>query len=139
MLLKSFDQVGKYYDILSSKIVSSNEERKSVGWFKMINRSMSALYVENQNIVYYFNKQTWIINPAHKAVTKIIKDHKKSFSLLVGHSIAHKFVYIFDDKLMSVMPFGYIDEEDFDWGLFLSQIINDQERQNRIINQLTTN
>lgn len=134
ILLKSFDKATDYLDVTTKKIVSDIDGRKTVGWFKLLNGSISSLYVNKKQLIYQFDDQMIELTNHVSSVEKLDGD-KKKFSLFYGNNLVHDFEYTFSDELLNVTPFEYIEIEDFDWGVFLSEVINNDNRKLRVINQ----
>lgn len=134
MFLKSFDKATDYLEVATKKIVSDIDGKKTVGWFKLLNGSISSLYVNKRQLIYQFENQMIELTNHDSSVEKLDED-KKRFSLFYRNNLVHDFEYVFSDELSNVTPFEYIDIEDFDWGIFLREIINNDDRKLRIINQ----
>ena len=92
--------------------------------------------VSGSTIVYKNKYKEITLTATHRATVEKLADNKKKFSLFFNNDEIDRFEYIFSDELLNLSPFEYIDEEDFDWGFFLSEIINNPDRQRRLIDNI---
>lgn len=59
---------------------------------------------------------------------------EKVFYLYDGTSMITKFIYPVEPSYNQLSPFEYLDDDEFDWGLFLLNIINNPLRKIEFIN-----
>lgn len=75
-----------------------------------------------------YGKEKFLITKSHKVFLKKKSNVLNEFSLVDQNKVLVKFLYSIPDSKLNVSPFKYIDEDNFKWADFLSNIINDEER-----------
>ncbi|MCW5921687.1 MAG: hypothetical protein KIS77_05040 [Saprospiraceae bacterium] len=136
-LLKNFDSANKYLDLDSNKIMEYSSQVKINGWYKLIDNIPSALLVTANRLYFIWNnKKKLITNNTYIKIDDLKDLNKKTLKLYEPAMLIFQFDYNVDDNYSNVTPFEYIDDEDFDWGLFVSNIINDTERKNNFIKNI---
>ena len=134
-MLQSFDSATKFLD-LNTLIVKNEGNPVTIGWYKIVNGMICAFYVRNNNLMLKYGENDFLISSSSKAKSILINDNFYAFRLFEESKVIFEFLYEANKSLFNLEPFDYLDEEDFDWGLFLSNIINDPERKERILLQM---
>lgn len=132
-MLQSFDSAKEFLDTETLLVKISEDKAVTSGWYKIVNGKICAFYVKNSNLILKYGENDFLISGLSKAKSILIKDCIYTFQLFHQSRIVCEFLYESDKSLFNIAPFDYLDEEDFDWGLFLSNIINDTERKERVL------
>mgnify|MGYP006357738991 FL=1 len=135
-LLKSFEKGNEYKDIISNTIYILSFNENSVGWFKYIKGVLSAVYVQENSLFFKFGNYCVNVFDIIECSVTYIDDNYSSFTLYDVNRLKINFCYKHNKELYAIEPFDYIDEEDYDWGIFLCNIINDKERTMNIIQNI---
>lgn len=134
--LQSFDSAKEYISLSTGIKYLKSKDVKTKGWFKYIDNVLSALFFENNDFFILYNDIKVQINDNIRA--SILRGNDKYiFQLFDGNNddLLLQFYYSFDEQLFSLssVTSSFVEEEDFNWGLFLVNIINDENRRSRII------
>ena len=132
LYLRSFSDINNILELNSLEEVES-KDAKIKGFYSFIKDKISALYVENNKLLFKYNDQIELIDDNVRAeIEQIGKEFR--FILLSANKILLEFIYSVDsDELGNEPPFSFIENEHFNWGLFLKNIINNKKRKNNII------
>lgn len=133
-LVRNFDSFKEYYSIESKEFCSSDSEVEIIGWYKIIDDTICALFVENSGLCIFWKNEKYFV-----------EDHDSMTVFNTKFSTVKKIVYmkngqpVFDleyeveENYCKNTSLDYIEDEDFDWGLFLSNVINNDARKKNII------
>lgn len=135
-LLKNFDSANEYLDLDSNKIIKCLSEVKINGWYKIIDNAPSALLVSANRLYFIWDSNKHLVTDSTYIKidkSKILNNNLKLYEI---ETLIFQFNYDADENYSNLSPFEYIDDEDFDWGLFVSNIINDTERKNNFIKNI---
>ncbi len=135
-LVHNFDLFREYYDIDAKRFCSFKTLRKSIGKYKMIEGKMTGLLVEDNALYFLYGETRFLVTGACKVLLNKISKTAGEVSFVNTGEVVVSFLYEFVGGELNVAPFEYIDEEDFDWGLFLANVINDPERKKTFITNL---
>lgn len=138
-LLGNFDVFKEYYNIETKRFYSFDTLQKTVGIYKIIKGKMTGLLVKDDNLYFLFGEEKFLITDSHKGLLKEKSNAEKEFNLIYRNEVVVRFSYPLPDPKLNVSPFEYIDEEDFKWGDFIANIINNQERKKNFIANLMEN
>lgn len=139
MLLRNFDFAKKYFDFNLKIELEKTSNPPINGWYKFIDELMTALLTINNNLYFIYGEKKFLIKDSCKALIKEYSKAENEFRLVDGNNILIKFLYPlpldFELDFMDVTPFQ--SDDDFKWGDFLANIINNKERQRNFIINLT--
>ncbi|RFZ84318.1 hypothetical protein DYU05_01445 [Mucilaginibacter terrenus] len=134
--IRSFDFVNEYLDFENISQLGFNTSKIRWGIFKKTIDATIILLVESEKFYFIHSGKIYEINYHITASITIVNSSNCAFSLFYDDLLISTFTYQVDKLLYNISPFEYLDEEDFDWGLFLVNVINDPERQQRIIENI---
>lgn len=132
ILFQSFDEINQIYDLDKKSSYVIDVTPKTCGWYKVIEDKVSAIYAFKGQIHLIYNKIQISLNQTMNSKIKN-KNGIQIFTLKNNNLPILTFEYSSENSLKGVEPFDYIDDEDYDWGLFLSNIINNVNRQHLFI------
>jgi hypothetical protein len=125
LVLRNFESFNDFFDLESRKNLPYKDDYYIVGCYKLIS---------NNNIVFIYeinnDKYIGLNDIVHKidedSSVRLIKVNDKINRILLyqNHIIILEFNYEHDRRLFNVPPFEYLDEEDFDWGLYIMNFLN---------------
>lgn len=136
-LLKSFENANEYLILENMERTIRPVGQKSVGWYKIVGGHPRTLVVQDSKLFLTYKDKKVSIDANTMSKTSEIGENLSSFELIKTGNTQISFTYEHDKSLISVEPFDYIDAEDFDWGLFLSNIINNKSRKAALIERLS--
>ncbi|WP_108822442.1 hypothetical protein [Dysgonomonas sp. Marseille-P4361] len=146
-LLKDFNRHSRYIEFTSKEqYFDSSRLSPIIGWFCKFENNFSALYIENDILYFLFNNNKAHISPNIKVelsqpllidTSSPLKLYQREFNMYERKSLFRKkllfsFRYIVEEFYQLTME----NEEDFDWGLFVANIVNNHKRQKTIIELL---
>lgn len=140
IIVQNFDEFNKYLDIESGTEIIQNKLKKTNGWYKNLNKSICALYIKNSMLcIKLDNLEIKITDNLKPKIKQISKDFNEFQLLDEKDTIIFSFLY--DSKIEFLgSPFEYLnDDEEFDWGLFLHNIISDTKRKSIFIENNNNN
>lgn len=137
-LLQNFDFATKYLDYQSQIEVQGILDPKISGWYKFVNGLLSALLVIDGKLYFLYGADRFLIMDSHRILLKRTSKDKNECILINGNNVLLRFSYLVPDLELNISPFEYLDREDFIWEIFLSKIINDQDRKRNFIANLKT-
>lgn len=135
-LLKNFDLFKEYYNIDNKQFCSFENLQKTVGIYKIIKSIMTGLLVEDGILYFLFGEEKFVLTKFHSVLLEVKSNVENRFSLISGNDLFVSFLYLIPSTKLNVSPFEYIDEDDFNWGIFIANIVNDKERQRSFIMNL---
>jgi len=129
-LLWNFDEFGKYFDLESKIFLNFNEIKFNYGCYKIINDDFTAIYVDNNELYFSFNHNLLLLND--NTTAKILKLSNGLFKIEIFENTVKKycFDYRVDLQYSKNEPFN---NDDDDWGIFLSELINNKSRRMEFI------
>lgn len=135
ILLRNFDFANKYYNYQSKIEMNDTSFPRIKGWYKLINGIVSGVIVKENDLYFLYGDKEFLIKDSYQAII----NHKtvNEFCLKTEKDIVVKFNYSIPNIDLNISPFEYIDEDDFKWGDFLAKIINDKNRKNNFIENLS--
>jgi len=136
-LLRSFDNATEYLNVDTIERELLPAGQKVVGWFKMIHSLPCMLVVEHERLLIKYNHTSIEINETTEANTLPVANRVSQFELMSDEGFTLKFTYEHEQVASSEAPFDYIEDEDFNWGLFLSNIVNDHSRTQALIKRFS--
>jgi hypothetical protein len=124
-LLWNFDEFGKYFDLESKIFLNFNEIKFNYGCYKIINDDFTAIYVDNNELYFSFNHNLLLLND--NTTAKILKLSNGLFKIEIFENTVKKycFDYRVDLQYSKNEPFN---NDDDDWGIFMSELINNKSR-----------
>ncbi|MBW3518750.1 hypothetical protein [Flavobacterium sp. NKUCC04_CG] len=136
MLLRNFDYATKYFDYKSKTELKMTSNPQVNGWYKFIYEVFSALLVIDNNLYFLYGERKFLITEFHRVLLKEKSNTENEFSLMNRNDVLVSFLFPIPDPKLNVLPFEYIDEDDFKWGDFIAKIINDGERKRNFVMNL---
>ncbi|NDV68509.1 hypothetical protein [Dysgonomonas sp. 25] len=138
-LLKDFRRFGRYIESSSKQEhIDNSLPIKIAGWFCELENAFSSLYLKDDALHFSFNETNIIIDsdvtvklstPTLINSTSSLALYEKQFMLYEREKLLLSFKYTIDEFYQITME----EEEDFDWGLFVSNIINVPKRKKQIL------
>ena len=127
-ILSNFDKFKEYCDIDSKVFFHLEVPPKSIGLYKIIEYIFSAIFVVNYKLFFVYNTDEYeITNNYHLKISRTNKKYQKNAELYEDDTLMLEFIYEWEKSYSEYPEFGMTDDQDFDWGLFLSNIINNKE------------
>ncbi|MCR8559143.1 hypothetical protein KXD93_15910 [Mucilaginibacter sp. BJC16-A38] len=115
--------------------LTDNSKRKTVGWFTDIDGLISGLFADHNKLFLQLNDLRYVVDERTTAKTEILNvNGQRKFSLFDETSLIASFKYSVEIAFNHIPPVEYLDDDEFDWGLFLSNIINNASRKTEFIN-----
>ena len=141
MILRNFDFASKYLDYELMREFENSLGPSINGWYKFLENQLTALIVKDNNIFFLYGNKEILITKSHRALIEKVNIDESTFFLLNRDNILIKFNYKHPDlKFKYPPPFDYIDPKDFNWGEFIANIINNEEKKkNYIFNLMNQN
>ncbi|MEM1319093.1 MAG: hypothetical protein AAGG75_02490 [Bacteroidota bacterium] len=137
-LLRSFDRRNLFLDLDAFDIVEGADSNSEIGWFKFIGSVLTGIYHFNNELLFLYDKASIPLDALTSAKVFPVEGDTYNFTLSIESTIVLDFLYEFNQEILceAYDTTGFLEREDFDWGLFLSHIVNDKARQKRmLINQ----
>lgn len=136
-LLKSFDAYNLYFDVDSKSIIESVSVVRYFGWYKVVNDLLTGLLVKSRKLYFLYGTSEILVSDQFHSEIKHNDESNSTLELYEGSELICKLTYQTDNFLHGIAPFEYIDEEDFDWGLYISNTINNPETRSNLIDNLS--
>jgi hypothetical protein len=134
MLLKNFEIDRLYFDLETRDQYLQDAVHKISGWYKFINNTFSALFVFENKLYFQLDNEKYSIEDNHSIILENNEySNTKTVKVYGDDTIVLQFVYDVLKENFNVSPFEYIDSEDFDWGEFIANRVNNKERKFRFI------
>lgn len=145
LLLKDFKRLDRYLDIENVKqYFDTSFALKISGWFYEFEDNVSSLYLKDNILHFSYNDVDITINP--NVCVEIsnptlidsslpLKLYEKQFILYEKKNPLVSFKYTIEEFYQITME----EEEDFDWGVFTSNVINAPKKKKQIIEFLKSN
>ncbi|MDR2954386.1 MAG: hypothetical protein LBV43_04830 [Prevotella sp.] len=144
LILKSFNQFNYYLDFSSGKEVVSNSVLVNKGLYYKENNCISALYINDRILYFSWAADIHLIdnNSFIKLETlKKIDDNsvKKQIQLYQDKKLSLSFYYtaFFGYSFMNPFDNWNDTDEDWDWGLFVANRINNKKNKIEFIDSLS--
>jgi len=135
-LLANFNRANEYFDLETKIVKRIPNSPKTVGWYKNVKGGWVILLIKNSKFYISYNGKEFEIKSNYFAQVKTLPfslfnrftlfDKEKS---VLSFKYLKNFIPVFSGSPLS----AFVSREDFNWGLFLSNIINDKNKQERII------
>jgi hypothetical protein len=139
MLLRNFNAYKEYFNTADKRVVVSESPLPTMGWYKIIDDNFSALEVINHSLYMVWNELKFELEDNYSStISKSDTPNYFTFNLFLKKELVFKFEYKTAETYNHVPPFEYIDDEDGDWGLFLTNIVNIEYRKLNMINYFMT-
>ena len=134
VILQSFDDFNKCLELNSSKEIIKENTIKTVGWYHIIDDLISCLFHLDGKFYIRYSTNQFIINK--KSFAKVTKSAESLhiFEYYNNNSLLITFKYLSEPLDYDSNLFGLVENEDNNWGLFLANIINNNQRMDNIIN-----
>ncbi|MET3129479.1 hypothetical protein ABID42_004603 [Arcicella rosea] len=137
-ILRNFDDANIFINLELKRNIQDSSISSCNGLYKLINNELSALFVSDYKLYFILGDE---IKPV---------DDTFNVKIVNGSNGTEKLVKIFNDEvlvfqfsyappsteLLNIAPFEYIDEEDFNWGMFIENVINNKNRKRDFIRNL---
>ncbi len=138
-LLRNFDKGNEYLDIVQMRSSTKNYDSNMSGWYKLINGDVSGIVIENSNLYILWKNTKYLIDDSSKVIIEdcALNSKSKKFSFFQSGNLIYSFQYKAENYSLDSSPFEYIDYENYDWGCFLSNIINNKSRRSQIIENIS--
>lgn len=137
-LLRNYNKGNEYLEMESEKKIQKNYDSDIIGWFNLVNGIVSGIAVLDNKLFLLWDKKKCLITD-FSLITLKKYDEKSSlriFEYSESGELIVSFIYEVDEDFSGTSPFEYIDYEEYDWGYFLSKVVNDKKRRNTIIENL---
>lgn len=137
-ILRNFDDANMFFNLELKRNIQDSSISSCNGLYKYINNELSALFVSDYKLYFILGDE---IKPV---------DDTFNVKIVNGSNGTEKLVKIFNDEvlvfqfsyappsteLLNIAPFEYIGEEDFNWGVFIGNVINNKNRKRNFIRNL---
>jgi len=136
-LLRNFELHDILFDLESGKEFKNLEPVTNIyGWYRQIEDVLTALYVEKNELYFLFGTTTFHVGDHCKV--DLIQLTENTMELLIYHKedLIVRFSFPFAPKFNYPSPFGYLNDLEQDWGLFIQEIINNPLRRRNMISNL---
>lgn len=130
-LLCNFDDYDTYYDIETNNYLNFNEIQTNCGCYKIIYNDFTAIYAVKNELYFRFNDKKLIINNDTSAKMIKLQNGLIRFEIYQNNIQQLCFDYRIEFQYSKHLPFDYIDDDD--WGQFLIELINDENRRAEFI------
>lgn len=139
-ILRNHDNINEYFSLDKNELIKSNNTLLYIGLYKMINDEICMIYVESENLYIKWRKFLFLIDDSFRAKIKTVKQIDsntgiKKFQLyqyrfFTQNKLLFEYEYSMSFGYSITNPFDSIEEsdEDWDWGLYLCNIINNKDR-----------
>jgi hypothetical protein len=138
LYLQSFDNANECMELNKLILTKKTVGIRTAGWYKHLEGKLSALYVRSG--FFFVRYDTVDVSINNDMTARVIGNGIKwKFSLVKGDNLIIEFDYpISYDNINPEYDFTpFVEDEDFNWGLFLSNIINNKSRMDNIIAQIS--
>ncbi len=134
MYLQAFDDAAKSMDLDTLEVVLKKEGIRTVGWYQYVENKLSALYFKEED--FFVRYDNLCVKVEEGGIAKVEKENDRyQFSLYRKDHLVLAFKYLVSDPSIApefdLTPF--VEEEDFNWGLFMCNIINSRSRMGNIL------
>jgi hypothetical protein len=128
-LLTNIDLANEYFDTEEHSFFVDVPGRKSVGFYKNCNQVISAIFADNGGLfIRVSDKMYEITEDCAAELTKCNNLGWRFFSLFREKALVMQFTYLTEYNYSHIPPFEFLDDEEFDWGEFLKNVVNSEER-----------
>jgi len=135
-LLINIDNIREYYDMSNGHFLCYDTLRKTIGLYhKNSNQMMTGIYTENGRLFLMIRDRILEIGGDHKVAVEKLDDLNRKCLLFEHGKCIENFDYQAEDDHSQYPPFEYLDSENYDWGVLLSNIINNRQRRMEFIEQ----
>lgn len=133
VFLQCFDDFSLKLNLNNRKIVKDFLSITTTGWYSVVQNKISALCLTKTDDYLLFGDVKIVIKENFNARWVVVKD-QNVFELFEDSTLILSFSYFLvnGNDLDRSNLFGFVEQEDFNWGGFLSNLINDRERRNLI-------
>ena len=138
MLLRNFDSASTYFNSQLKIELKDINNPKINGWYKIINDRISALFVRDSQLYFKYGSLEKLINGDLHVVINKKSINEAEFSLCDEDNVLVNFLYDVPNSIVITSPFEYLNDDDFQWGIFIMNIINDKERRGNFIRNLSS-
>jgi hypothetical protein len=134
--LQSFQNYDKILNLSNHNILNKIETTgPTSGWYTHINEALCYLLFDKIQIFFSFGERVYKIDES--IVAKLLKSESENvFELYKKEDLLISFTYPKTPEYLEGNIFGFVEDEDFDWGLFLVNIINSRARQEIIFEEI---
>ena len=135
--LQSFDNYNELLDLFNYQIIQRGENKSQTkGWYKYIQNKLCYIYFKREEILLSFDNNIVTIKSDFLAQNYVI-NNCYFFELKANENLVLNFSYTVNgNRYLNDDIGGFIEDEDFDWGLFLVNLINNKKRQRVIVENM---
>jgi hypothetical protein len=131
--LQAFDKAVKAIKLDTLEVISKEGEVRTAGWYQYLQDKLTALYFQEDD--FFFRYDNLCVKVEEGITAKSEKENGQyQFSLYRKDQLILGFKYSVSDYFfeseVDLTPF--VEAEDFNWGLFLCNIINSRSRMDNI-------
>lgn len=139
ILLRNTDFGKEYFELNSGEFIIQDYDSEISGWYKLIKGVISGLVVINSNLYMLWGSNKYLITDFSYVKTQEIKNASsfKKLEFYDSGNLEFSYEYNVDEDYSKISPFEYLDSENYDWGSFLSNIINSRARKTVFIDNLS--
>lgn len=127
MILRSHERFSCYLDLVTQREFEDKQNLNTNGWYKFIDDGVFTALTQEEKRWYllYDGKKIKITGRHSSRIKKLDNRDNYIFQLLEHESMIVEFIYRFDESILYENDTtGFIEREDFDWGLFIQNRIN---------------
>ena len=133
--LQSYTNYGHYIWLDDTTEVVSEVEAGCLnpqGWYHNDGLILSAIFVDEGRVLLRIGDARYMLDNSHTG--RILeKGSRYEFELMHFGSVVDKFIYKHNHYRSIYDISAFTEDEDFNWGLFLCNIINDENRRRSLI------
>ncbi len=131
--ITSFDSIFTCLDYSHLKQFKIHVNDVTWGSYLLVGEKLVVIFFEGERLMMTVATHLFHITENTSAKIDEVDTSKKLFKLFENENLLVEFEYTLHDPHYKIPPFEYLDEEQYDWGLFISNIINNHARQSLII------
>lgn len=134
--MQSFQKHNEILELSNFNILKRSETSMSTsGWYMYIEKSLSYLLFDEGKVFFSFEKDVFEIDESSIAKLSGTKN-ENIFELYRKSDLLFKFTYPITSENLTDDILGFTEDEDFNWGLFLMNIINSPSRREIIFEEI---
>lgn len=135
MFLSDFNSIHHVLDLENFSVVPNVPRRQTGGSYCICDGVFTALYFQDRRLILQVTDRKMLIEPGLIAkIEKLDNSTERRFLLFSDKDVLVSFDYCAEEAFNDLSPWEWLPDEEFDWGLWLVNIINNPERQKIMAN-----
>lgn len=137
-MLRNFDNADQYFCLETKRTIVDNSSIEIVGWYKVINNDLSALLVSDSKLYFLWKDKLYEIKDNFRVEIEAgLSQTQMLLRIFNGNNEVVQFFYDNPVDDFKTSPFEYIDEDNEDWGMFIKNIINESNRRETFVKNIS--